>query len=118
MDQPDVEVLEPVANWEKEIGVVAEVAQVQVPVQRIIINDEERVVMGDAFVIKCPVCGTAIQQFPIGLTEADVVLALNTDKGNYLNGFIYCAHCGQKIRIFRPMPVDGEFTVEDVKDTE
>lgn len=118
MDQPEVEVLEPVTNWEKEVGVQVEVDKIQVPVQRIIINDEERVIMGDVYVIKCPKCGNIVQQFPVGLEEADVVLSLNTDKENYLNGYLYCTHCGQKLRIFRPMPVDGEFTVEDVKDSE
>ena len=118
MEELEQEVLEPITDWEKEIPVLADIVENEVVIQQIIINNEVQKVTGKAFALVCPKCGAIIQQFPAGALEADVHLGLCTDDEKILNTALHCRTCGQKIKIFRPSPIDGEFTVEDVKDNE
>lgn len=101
----DVEILEPKETWEKDIAVTAAVVSTKVPVQRIVINNQEKVVMGNACAIICPKCRTVIQQFQPGVSEVDIYKSLYTDDEQELSKTIYCKECGQKISILRPMPV-------------
>ena len=103
--EAEVEVLEPQDNTMKEIAVQAEVTRIQVPVQTIIFNNEEKVIYEKAFALVCPKCRTILQQFQPGIPEIDIYKAINTDKEELLNHAMYCSKCGQKIKIMRPMPV-------------
>ena len=104
MEEVEVEVLEPKENWQKELAVVAEIRKAKVPVQTIIVNNEQQVVYADAFCLVCPRCNTIIQQFQPGIPEVEIVKALNTSDEKMLNKHLYCKACGQKIQIMRPEP--------------
>jgi hypothetical protein len=112
-EEVEVEVIEPKSNWEKELPMQAEVVTTQVPIQRIIVNGQEKVAMGDACVLMCPRCRLVIQQFQPGIPEVEVYKALCTDKDEELNKTIYCQKCGQKLRVLRPMPVEGTYDVQE-----
>ena len=113
----ETEVLEPVSNWEKDISVLAEVVENEVIVQQIIVNNEIQNVTGKAHALVCPDCKRILQQFPAGTSKVDIAKALCTDKEEKLNGFMYCPGCGRRVRIFRPMPVEGQFEVTTVQDS-
>ena len=113
MEETDIEVLEPQDNWKKEIPVTAEVRTIQVPVQQIIVNNEVKQILGESVVLICPKCKTIIQQFQPGIPEVEVVKALNTDKEQVLNATMYCKGCGQKLRLMRPMPVEGTYDIQE-----
>jgi len=117
MEQPEVEVLEPIDNWEKEIPVLAEVIENEIVVQQIIINNEIQNITGKAHALVCPECKRIIQQFPSGVSEAEIAHALCTDKEEQVNGFIYCSGCGRRVRLFRPMPIDGQFEATTVQES-
>lgn len=113
MDEVEIEILEPVNDWEKNIAVQAETRIIRVPVQQIIINNEVKTVYGGAVALVCPKCNAIIQQFQTGITEIEVVKALNTDKEEDLNKTMYCHKCGQRLRILRPMPVEASYEVKE-----
>ena len=113
MEEVEVEVLEPQENWEKEIPVLAEVVTTKVPIQRMIINNQEQVIMGEVSALICPKCRLIIQQFQPGLPAVEVHKALCTDKEEALNHTIYCQKCGQKLKVFRPMPVEGTYDIQE-----
>ena len=113
MDEVEIEILEPVDGWEKNIAVQAETRIVRVPVQQIIINNEIKTVYGGAVALICPKCKTIIQQFQAGITELEVIKALNTDKEEDLKKAIYCNKCGQRLRILRPMPVEVSYEFQE-----
>lgn len=92
----------------KDVAKLVNIRVSKVPVQSMVVNGQEQVVMGDAFSLVCPECGQVVQQFQVGATRLDILKALNTDDESKLNGFIYCAKCGQKLRIMRPMPIEIE----------
>lgn len=117
MEETEVEVLEPQENWEKEVPVLAEIQTVQVPVQQIIINNEMQNIMGEACVLICPKCRLIIQQFQLGIPEVEVHKDLCTDDEAALNHTLYCQKCGQKLKLFRPLSVEGEYEdiTEDIK---
>ena len=101
--EAEVEILEP--KDDLEISVQAEVAKVKVPVQTIIVNNEQQILYSTAYALICPKCRNILQQFQPGVPEIDVYKALNTDKEDLLNHSMYCVKCGQKIKVMRPMPV-------------
>lgn len=113
MDEVEIEILEPVNDWEKNIAVQVETRIVRVPVQQIMVNNEVKTLYGGAVALICPKCNAIIQQFQTGVTELDVIKALNTDKEEDLNKTMYCNKCGQRIRIMRPMPVEDNYEVQE-----
>lgn len=104
MEEVEVEILEPQEHWEKEIAVVAETRIAKVPVQTIIVNNEQQVMYGEAVCLVCPKCNTVIQQFQPGIPEVEIIKALNTSDEKLLNKHLYCKACGQKIQMMRPLP--------------
>ena len=46
----------------------------------------------------------------------DVISSLWTDDENKLKSVYHCPKCGRALRLYRPMPVDGEFTAETVSE--
>lgn len=110
-EEVEIEVLEPQDNWEKEYPVLAELITTQVPVQRIIINGEEQVVTSEACALICPKCRLIIQQFQPGIPEVEILKALCTDNEEALNRTLYCQKCGQKLKVMRPMPVEGDYEI-------
>lgn len=103
MEDIEIEVLNDNVSWERDIPVLAEIVITQTPIQRMIVNGQEQVVMGEACALICPKCGQIIQQFQPGVTPLEVVKALSDGKEE---AFIYCSHCGQKLQISRPQPID------------
>ena len=69
----------------------------QVPVQTIIVNNEERHVMGEAFAMCCPKCGRILQTFQPGVDIRSATLAIKESKDKLTNAFAYCVGCGQKL---------------------
>lgn len=108
----EVEVLD-----KKEVTELAMVTTIKAPVSQMIVNNEVKVIEGDVTVLYCPHCRSVIQQFQPGITELEVISSLWSDDETKLNGVYYCKHCGKPLRLYRPSPVDAEFTVEDVKET-
>ena len=101
-------------NWEKQLPKQVEVRTAEVPIQRMIINNQEQVVNGQVCVLVCPVCGDIIQQFQPGVTEAEITLALCTDNEEALKKTFWCSKCGQKLSLMRPLPIDAQYEVEEV----
>lgn len=118
MEQPEIEILEPVTNWEKELPALAKLVETEVVVQQMIVNNEVQEIKGKAFVLTCPDCGKILQQFPAGVPEGEIASSLCTDDENKLNGYMYCLGCGKKIQIFRSLPLDDLCEVTDVEDVE
>lgn len=112
MEEQEVEILEPITNYEKELPVPVDVTTVKVPIQQFIINGEKMVVMGEAPVLCCPKCRTIIKQFPAGIPVVEVLKSINTDDNKLKSGTLYCQKCGQKLKIFRDLPVNGTFEVK------
>lgn len=111
MEEVEVEIVEGI-----EIPELVEVRSMEVPVQQIIVNNEVQEIKGECLVLCCPKCGTVLQQFSVGATEAEVALSLCTDDEKVLGTILHCRKCGQPLRIFRPMPVDAEFSVTTVEE--
>ena len=109
----EVELLEPQEHWDKEIPIQAELVTTQVPIQQIIINNEVQNIMGDAHVLICPKCRLIIQQFQPGVPEVEIHKSLCTDKEEALNHTMYCKKCGQKLKVFRPAPVEGTYVIKE-----
>lgn len=116
MEECEVEILEPQNNWEKEIPALAEIVTTQIPVQRIIVNNQEQVIMGEATALICPKCRTIIQQFQPGIPAIEIHQSLCTEDEQALNHTIYCQKCGQKLKILRPMPIEVEYDIQEVND--
>ena len=81
-----------------EIAEFAEMRQVDVVVQRVIVNNEERNVTGKAWAICCPHCGRAIYQFPPNVSAADAYKARAEGADDLLNIARYCPACGTKLK--------------------
>jgi len=113
----ETDVLEPVNNWEKDIPVLAEIVETEIIVQQIIVNNEIQNVMGKAHALVCPECKRILQQFPSGASEVEIAHALCTDNEEKLKGIVFCSGCGRGVRIFRPMPIEGQFEVTTVQDS-
>ena len=109
----DVEIIEPQDNWEKEFPVLTKLAHVKVPVQQMIINGQEEIVYDTAAALVCPKCRAVIQQFQLGVSDIDILKAINSDDPEILSKTIYCSKCGQKLKIFRPMPVEVDCYVRE-----
>ena len=105
----DIEILDPVENWEKELPVQVELGRTRVPVQTIIINNEQKVMYADAFCLVCPKCNTVIKQFEPGVPAIEIIKAINSADSELLNKTLYCSKCGQKLKVFRPIPVEENY---------
>ena len=103
----EVDILEPQEAWEKELATQAAIRAIRVPVQTMVINGEEKVVMGKSLALVCPKCGTVIQQFQAGISEIEVYKSLTTEDESLLNQTIYCAGCGQKLKLMRELPIEN-----------
>ena len=111
MEEVEVEIVEGI-----EIPELVEVRSMEVPVQQIIVNNEAQEVKGECLVLCCPKCGAVLQQFPVGVSAAEVALNLCSDDEKLLKTIVHCRNCGQALKIFRPMPVDAEFSVTTVEE--
>ena len=113
----DVEILESANNWDLGIPVLAEVVENEIIVQQIIVGNEIQNVMGKAHALVCPECKRILQQFPSGVSDVEIAHALCTDNEAKLKGIVYCSGCGRGVRIFRPMPIDGQYEVTTVEES-
>ena len=102
MEECEVELVESV-----EFSKLGEFKVRKIPVQSIVVNGQEQVIEEEAIVLVCPTCGEIIKQFQPGVEYIDILKSCNTDDEKLLNSYVYCRHCGQKISLMRPMPVEG-----------
>lgn len=116
MENEEIELLDPVENWEKNIPLLADVVSTEVPVQRIIINNEEQVIMGEACALICPECRVILQQFQPGVSEVDILKSLCTDDEKQLNHTIRCKKCGHLLKVFRPIPLEADYEFSEVSE--
>lgn len=100
------------------IPVLAELVENEVVVQQVIVGNEIQNITSKAHALACPLCKRIIQQFPAGALEVNITHALCTDNEEKLNKIMYCPGCGRGLRIFRPMPIDGEVEITNVEDSE
>lgn len=106
MSDDEIEVLEPSGSWEDGLAAPAELAVVKVPVQRVIINGSEQVVMGEACALVCPKCRSVLTRFSPGVSAVDVLKAL--DSGELGDRLVHCGGCGKPLRISREAPQDAQ----------
>lgn len=107
MDE-NVEVLEPVDNWEKTIAKSTVIKKIKVPVQSMIVNGQQQAIYGDSYCLACPVCNSIVWQFQVGTDAVDIVKSLCTDNEEDYNKMVFCKNCGQKLRVMRPTPIIQE----------
>lgn len=109
MEHVEAEVIDGACDWKRGIGVLAELALVNVPVQTMIVNGVEQTIMGEAYELRCPECGHPVKIFPAGAPVGDILAALTAKNGDTkkLSSWTHCQKCGQKLHIFRPTPFSG-----------
>jgi len=90
----EVELIE---NYKPEFSQLAEISEVEVVVQQIIVNNEIQNITGHAFVISCPKCGRVLYQFPYGVSEVEAHLARNQGGKELLKIATHCPSCGVKL---------------------
>ena len=102
----EIDILEPVDNWEKTLFKQASLRKLSVPVQNIMVNGQEQTIYGEAYCLACPVCNSVVWQFQTGVSAIDIVKSLCTDNEEEYNKAVFCRTCGQKLRIMRPQPIE------------
>ena len=107
------EVLEPASDWLKDVRIQAELRTIKVVVQRVIVNGEAKDILGEAVALVCPRCGQPLKVFPAGISAADVVKLLDTDKQKELDSWLCCDKCGQKLSIYRRLPLSSKGIVTE-----
>lgn len=80
-----------------ELAEFAELKEIDVVTQQVIINGVPQNVMSKGFVIACPHCGRVIYQFPVGVSEIDALKAKQEGKDELLKIATYCPSCGTKL---------------------
>ena len=106
MENEEIEILEPKEDWEKDMAVYTPIVSAQVPVQKIIINGQEQVILGEACALICPKCRTILQQFQPGVTEVEILKSIDTEDEKLLHNTLHCRNCGQKLKVFRELPIE------------
>ena len=76
---------------------LAEVKEIDVVVQQVIVNNQIQDILGKSWVIACPDCGRVIYRFPQGLSEVEVYKAKNQGREELLKIATYCPTCGTKL---------------------
>lgn len=80
-----------------EIPELAEIKEVEVVVQQVVINNEVKNVTEKTFAIVCPHCGRVIYQFPMGISKIDAYKSKQEGKEELLKIATYCPNCGTKL---------------------
>ena len=111
-EEVEVEVLEPVDNWEKSLFKQASLRKTQVPINRMVVNGQEQVMYGEAFALVCPVCNSVVWQFQPGVDALAISKYLVTDNEEEYNKPVFCKTCGQKLRIMKPTPIEQKGDIE------
>ena len=91
-----------------EIAELAEVQQVDVVVQKVVVNNEAKNITGKAWAIVCPKCGRAIYQFPVGTSASEAYKAREGYAQELLRIASYCPSCGTKLSYATEQPIDAE----------
>lgn len=80
---------------------LVEVKEMEVPIQRIVVNGVETVVNGKGYALVCPCCGQKVLDLPQGISYVDAIKSLVAENEEDVNKNIYCQSCGQKLQLLR-----------------
>lgn len=87
---------------------LAEIKDVRVPVQTIVVNGVESARYASAPAVVCPHCGEPVQAFRPGTGQVDALKALSTGDESELAKAVRCPRCGKPMRFLRPLPIDAD----------
>ena len=91
---------------------IARLAEIQTISQTVNINGQ--VAQLDQCILVCPSCKMHLQEYNLGVSKLDIIKEFQTDNEYKLSTYMYCQKCGQKIKLFREMPV---VNMGEVKET-
>lgn len=80
-----------------EIAELAELKEIDVVAQQVIVNGVPQNVMAKGYAIVCPKCGRVLYQFSRGISQIDAFKAMNEGREELLKIATYCPTCGTKL---------------------
>lgn len=95
-------------NKEFEISELADVREVDVVVQQVIVNNEIQNITNKTWAIVCPECGRVIYQFPIGTKDIDAHRTRNEGEKELLKIATHCPTCGTKLHYSGGDTIDNQ----------
>lgn len=75
----------------------AELKEIDVVVQQVVVNNQVQDILGKSWVIACPQCGRVLYRFPQGISEVEAHKARNQGVNELLKIATYCPSCGIKL---------------------